>query len=58
MFEQIVGWNIDVCFDGVGLFDGYGLVVEGNEVYDVNCVSCYGMFGESNLYILLINVGV
>lgn len=55
--EQIAGWNIDVRPDGAGLPDGQGSVAEGNEVYDANCASCHGTFGESNSYIALTNVG-
>ena len=55
--EQIAGWNIDVRPDGTGLPPGQGSVAQGNEVYDANCASCHGTFGESNSYIALTNVG-
>ena len=54
--EQIAGWNIDVRPDGAGLPDGQGSVAEGNEVYDANCASCHGTFGESNSYLALTGV--
>jgi S-disulfanyl-L-cysteine oxidoreductase SoxD len=55
--SEIAGWNIDVRPDGTGLPDGQGSVAQGNEVYDANCASCHGTFGESNEYLALTGVG-
>lgn len=54
--SEIAGWNIDVRPDGMGLPDGQGSVVQGNVVYDANCASCHGTFGESNEYLALAGV--
>ena len=53
---QIAGWNIDVRPDGAGLPDGQGSVNQGNDVYDTQCASCHGTFGESNSYLALTGV--
>lgn len=53
---QIAGWNIDVRPDGAGLPDGQGSVTQGNDVYDAQCASCHGTFGESNAYLALTGV--
>jgi cytochrome c len=55
--QEIAGWNIDVRPDGAGLPDGQGSVAQGNDVYDANCASCHGTFGESNEYLALTGVG-
>lgn len=44
--EEITGWDIDVRPDGVGLPDGRGSVVEGEEIYQSKCAHCHGDFGE------------
>lgn len=44
--EQIAGWNIDVRPDGKGLPPGSGSVQEGATVYQAQCASCHGTFGE------------
>ena len=49
--EQIAGWDIDVRPDGQGLPDGQGSVDEGETIYEAQCASCHGTFGESNEYI-------
>lgn len=55
--SEVAGWNIDVRPDGVGLPDGQGSVAQGNDVYDANCASCHGTFGESNQYLSLTGIG-
>lgn len=53
---EIGGWDIDVRPDGTGLPDGQGSVAQGNEVYDAQCETCHGTFGESNSYLALTGV--
>lgn len=45
--EEIAGWDIDVRPDGVGLPEGRGTVLEGEEIYVLQCAVCHGDFGES-----------
>jgi hypothetical protein len=45
--EEIAGWDIDVRPDGLGLPEGRGTVLEGEEVYIAQCAVCHGDFGES-----------
>jgi cytochrome c5 len=45
--EQIAGWDIDVRPDGVGLPPGEGSVEDGEWIYEEQCASCHGSFGES-----------
>ena len=54
--EQIAGWDIDVRPDGAGLPKGQGSVNQGNDIYDAQCASCHGTFGESNSYLSLTGV--
>jgi cytochrome c len=44
--EEIAAWDIDIRPDGVGLPTGSGSAVTGGEIYDVQCASCHGVFGE------------
>ena len=44
--EQISGWDIDVRPDGTGLPDGSGSVEHGELIYEEQCASCHGSFGE------------
>jgi mono/diheme cytochrome c family protein len=44
--EQIAGWDIDVRADGSGLPEGKGTVVQGEEIYVLQCAPCHGTFGE------------
>ncbi|WP_372425912.1 c-type cytochrome [Salinarimonas chemoclinalis] len=45
--EEIAGWDIDVRPDGLGLPEGRGTALEGEEIYIVQCAVCHGDFGES-----------
>lgn len=48
--EEIAAWDIDVRPDGHGLKKGAGTVGQGQKIYDEQCASCHGTFGESNRY--------
>lgn len=50
---QIAGWDIDVRPDGHGVRPGRGSVDQGQVIYDAQCASCHGTFGESNNYIVI-----
>jgi S-disulfanyl-L-cysteine oxidoreductase SoxD len=46
---EIKGWDIDVrADDGLGLPPGKGTVAEGEKLYQQQCASCHGEFGEGN----------
>ena len=45
---EIQRWNIDVRPDFAGLPRGSGSVERGQALWDANCASCHGVFGESN----------
>jgi cytochrome c551/c552 len=45
---EIRAWDIDVRPDFTGLPRGSGSVRQGQEVWDSQCASCHGTFGESN----------
>lgn len=45
--EEVAAWDIDVRPDGLGLPEGRGTVAEGMAIYDENCASCHGDFGEA-----------
>ena len=45
---EIKAWDIDVRPDLKGLPPGKGTVMRGQEVWDAQCASCHGVFGESN----------
>ncbi len=49
--EEIKGWDIDVRPDGKGLPKGSGSVAQGQKIYDQQCASCHGSFGEDNQYL-------
>lgn len=44
--DEIAGWDIDVRPDGTGLPPGEGSVMDGEFLYDEQCASCHGVFGE------------
>ena len=45
---EIKAWDIDVRPDFAGLPKGSGSVAKGQDVWDAQCASCHGTFGESN----------
>jgi len=44
--EKIAGWDIDIRPDGKGLPPGSGSVEDGEMMYEEQCASCHGSFGE------------
>jgi len=44
--EEVDAWDIDIRPDGKGLPEGSGDVTTGTELYDAQCASCHGVFGE------------
>lgn len=44
--EEVMAWDIDVRPDGQGLPEGSGDAIAGGEIYDAQCASCHGVFGE------------
>ncbi|MCV0396284.1 MAG: c-type cytochrome [Rhizobiaceae bacterium] len=45
--DEVAAWDIDIRPDGKGLPEGRGTVGEGMIVYDQQCASCHGDFGEA-----------
>jgi cytochrome c551/c552/cytochrome c5 len=45
--KEIAAWDIDVRPDFKGLPAGAGSVAKGQEVWEAQCASCHGIFGES-----------
>jgi S-disulfanyl-L-cysteine oxidoreductase SoxD len=45
---EIAAWDIDVRADFKGLPKGSGSVAQGMVVWEGQCASCHGVFGESN----------
>jgi cytochrome c len=45
---ELAAWDIDVRPDFKGLPKGSGSVAKGMEVWESQCASCHGIFGESN----------
>jgi S-disulfanyl-L-cysteine oxidoreductase SoxD len=46
--NEVKAWDIDVRPDFKGLPAGSGSVVKGEVVWEAQCASCHGTFGESN----------
>jgi cytochrome c len=44
---EVAAWDIDVRPDGVGLPEGHGTAAQGEKIFDENCASCHGDFGEA-----------
>lgn len=44
--EEIAAWDIDIRPDGAGLPTGRGVASDGGVIYDAQCASCHGVFGE------------
>ncbi len=45
---EVKAWDIDVRPDFKGLPKGAGTVSQGEEIWEAQCASCHGSFGESN----------
>lgn len=45
---EITAWDIDVRPDGKGLPPGKGTVRQGDEIFQTQCASCHGEFGQGN----------
>ncbi len=50
---ELAAWDIDVRPDGHGVKKGRGTVQQGQAIYDAQCASCHGTFGESNNYMVI-----
>jgi len=46
--SEIHAWDIDVRADFKGLPPGSGSVADGEMIWEAQCASCHGTFGESN----------
>lgn len=46
--KEIAAWDIDVRPDFKGLPAGSGSVAQGQDLWEAQCASCHGVFGESN----------
>jgi len=46
--REIAAWDIDVRPDFKGLPKGAGTVAQGQVLWEAQCASCHGVFGESN----------
>ena len=46
--QELAAWDIDVRPDFKGLPKGSGTVARGMQVWESQCASCHGVFGESN----------
>lgn len=44
--EEITGWDVDVRPDGKGLPPGQGTAAQGEDIFQSQCASCHGEFGE------------
>jgi S-disulfanyl-L-cysteine oxidoreductase SoxD len=45
---EVKAWDIDVRPDFKGLPKGQGSVEQGEKIWELQCASCHGSFGESN----------
>lgn len=45
---EVKAWDIDVRPDFKGLPKGSGSVDQGTDIWEAQCASCHGIFGESN----------
>jgi S-disulfanyl-L-cysteine oxidoreductase SoxD len=45
---ELAAWDTDVRPDFKGLPKGSGTVAQGQQIWEGQCASCHGMFGESN----------
>ena len=46
--KEVAAWDIDVRPDFKGLPHGSGSVSQGQDVWELKCAQCHGVFGESN----------
>ena len=46
--SELAAWDIDVRPDFKGLPQGAGSVAQGQGVWEAQCASCHGVFGEAN----------
>ncbi|MCL4161302.1 UNVERIFIED_CONTAM: hypothetical protein GTU68_002841 [Idotea baltica] len=46
---EVVAWDIDIRPDGLGLPIGSGNAIDGSVLYENNCASCHGSFGEGTV---------
>ena len=46
--SELAAWDIDVRPDLKGLPPGAGSVAQGQVIWEAQCASCHGIFGESN----------
>lgn len=46
--EEVRAWDIDVRPDGAGLPPGKGTVKQGDEIFQAQCATCHGEFGQGN----------
>jgi cytochrome c551/c552 len=46
--NEVAAWDIDVRPDFKGLPKGMGSVAQGEKVWEAQCASCHGSFGENN----------
>lgn len=46
--NEVAAWDIDVRPDFKGLPKGSGSVKQGEKVWEAQCASCHGIFGENN----------
>lgn len=46
--KEVRAWDIDVRPDFKGLPKGSGTVAKGQDIWEAQCASCHGVFGEAN----------